>query len=210
VGTEPPYTSPEHPIQKDILTVFADMCDLAEDQVSVGIDGCSVPTFAVPLYHAALAFARLCDPDQKDKRRAEACLTITSAMTTHPDMVGGPDSFDTHLMTAAQGQILCKGGAEGYQALGILPGARGKGSPALGIAIKISDGDLGSHAGSSGAPSGHARPAVALAVLLQLGILKPTELGSLGEYGPRFPIQNWRKLSVGEARTCLSLDFNNS
>jgi L-asparaginase II len=202
-----PYIDIQHPLQQEILNTFAEMCDVEVEQVSIGIDGCSLPNFAVPLKNAAYAFARLCDPSQLASARAAACRTITGSMTANPNMVGGPDSFDTRLMIACGGRILCKGGAEGYQALGLLPGALGPGSPALGITIKISDGDLGAHSRAQGDPHGRARPAVTLEILRQLGALSSQELEILAEYGPTFSIHNWRKLKVGEARPCFSLSL---
>lgn len=192
-----PYIDPAHPIQKDILETFAEMCGLSPEQVVLGIDGCSAPNFAVPLYNAALGYARLCDPVQADPIRAQACRTIVSSMTSNPFMVGGPSSFDTGIMEAGGGRILSKGGAEGYQAIGILPGVLSPGSPGLGIAIKISDGDLASHTEDG---FGHARPAVALEVLRQLGILNRQELKKMDPYGPVFEIENWRKIKVGQGQ----------
>jgi L-asparaginase II len=200
------YIDPEHPIQRDILTAFAEMCGLPREKVSIGIDGCSAPNFAVPLRSAAFAFARLCDPGQLPLDRANACRTITRAMMEHPDMVGGPDSFDTHLMELLKGRIICKGGAEGYQALGLMPGALGPGFPALGIAFKISDGDLAGHSRAHSSPYGRVRPAVALEILRQLGAIREEELETLSDYGPQFPIQNWRKLLVGEGRPRFTLE----
>jgi L-asparaginase II len=201
-----PYIDPAHPIQKDILRVFAEMCAVPVERVGLGIDGCSAPNFAVPLRGAAQALARLCDPSSLDDDRAEACRLVTRAMSENPDMVGGPDSFDTHLMELLKGRVICKGGAEGYQALGILPGAVYPGSPALGIAFKISDGDLSGHSRAHTSPFGHARPAVALEILRQLDIITSEELETLSDYGPIFPIQNWRKLVVGEGRPSFMLE----
>lgn len=203
-----PYIDPEHPVQQDILAAFAEMSALSREQVAQGTDGCSVPTFAVPLYNAALAYARLCDPEAGrvgPPARVNACRAITSAMTDYPEMVAGPDSFDTQLMRAARGRILSKGGAEGYLTVGLMPGALEPGSPALGIAIKVSDGDLAGHSRPQGDPQAHARPAVALEVLRQLGALDGSELELLVEYGPAFTIHNWRKIVVGEGRPCFDL-----
>jgi L-asparaginase II len=202
-GGDRAYIDPNHPIQQTILKTFAEMCSLTEDQVEIGIDGCSAPNFAVPLRNAALAFARLCDPVDLSENRRQACRTIFQAMTTNPEMVGGPDSFDTILMQTTRGKVLCKGGAEGYQALGLRPGALGPDSPAMGICFKISDGDLASHTRGTGAASGHIRPAVTVEILRQLGALTDDELAGLVEYGPTFPIHNWRKLLVGEGRPCF-------
>jgi len=191
------YVDPSHPIQQEILGAFAEMCDLPVGQVEIGIDGCSAPNFAVPLYHAALAYARLSDPEvgcvEPPSRRA-ACHAIVDAMTAHPDMVGGPDSFDTSLMQAAGGRVLAKAGAEGYQGLALMPGVLGPGSPGVGIALKVSDGDA----------RDRARPALVLELLRQLGILEATR-DALAGYGPTLPVKNWRKLEVGQARPCFEL-----
>ena len=175
------------------------------DEVVVGIDGCSAPNFAVPLRNAALAFARLCDPVGLSEPRSATCRLITSAMTTHPDMIGGSDNFDTLLMQAIPGKVLCKGGAEGYQALAILPGALGAGSPGLGIAFKISDGDLKGHNRPVGDPRGRVRPPVTLEILRQLGAITKAELQRLEDFGPAFPVENWRKVMVGWGAPCFTL-----
>jgi L-asparaginase II len=202
-----PYIDPDHPIQHLILQVFTEMCDLEPDEVVVGIDGCSAPNFAVPLRNAALAFARLCDPSGLAENRRVACQKIRSAMINHPEMIGGPDNFDTLLMQALPGRVICKGGAEGYQAFGLLPGAIRPDSPALGIAFKVSDGDLKGHNRPAGDPRGRVRPAVALEILRQLGAISADDLQNLADYGPSWPVDNWRKVIVGWASPCFKLDF---
>jgi L-asparaginase II len=189
------YIDFDHPIQKSILQAFAEMCNLPIDQVELGIDGCSAPNFAVPLYNAAFGYARLCDPSTQEAQRAAACRTITAAMIAHPEMVGGPDRFDTALMLAGRGKILAKGGAEGYQAVGLLPGALGPASPGIGITLKISDGD----------PDDRARQATALALLRHLGALDAAQLEALSKFGPETDLRNFRKLHVGEARPAFHL-----
>lgn len=205
------YINPDHSVQQSITRVFSEMCGLPLDRIGIGIDGCSAPNFAVPLYNAALAIARLCDPVLSNpplpNKRSDACRTITNAMIDHADMVGGPDSFDTHLMQAAQGRLLSKGGAEGYQVIGIMPAALFPGSPGLGVAIKVSDGDLKSHTGSVSNPRGQVRPAVSMEILRQLGVLEPGTAGDLAEFGPEFPVYNWRKLLAGSGRPSFQLEI---
>lgn len=191
------YIDPIHPVQQQILKAIAEICDVAMEDIELGIDGCSAPNFAMPLRNAALGFARLCDPDGLPTGRAAACRTILQAMTTHPEMVAGPGRFDTRLMQVTGGRIVTKGGAEGYQAVGLRPGALGAGSPALGITIKISDGDA----------RGRARPGVVMEVLRQIGALSESELAELTEFGPQSMIYNWRKLTVGEARPAFQLEI---
>src|SRR6185503_3745375 len=83
------YLDIQHPVQQDILNTFADMCTLTADQVELGTAGCSAPNFAVPLYNAALAFGRMCDPRSLSETRASACRKITAAMSAFPEMVSG-------------------------------------------------------------------------------------------------------------------------
>lgn len=188
------YTELSHPVQQLILKTFAEMVDLPPEQVVIGVDGCSVPTYAVPMRSAAYGFARLCDPAGLAPERADACRRITCAMSANGLMIAGPGRFDTVLMDIAAGKLVSKLGAEGYQGLGILPDAIEPGSPALGVAIKISDGD----------ELMRARPMAALQILRDLGVLSKSELDQLADFDRR-PIYNFRHLEVGEYRPAFTL-----
>jgi L-asparaginase II len=190
------YIDLNHPVQERILRCFSDMVDIPVDEIHTGIDGCSVPNFAVPLYNAALAYARICDPSNFGNPRADACRSITSAMIANPVLVSGPGRFDTSLMEVGKGAILSKGGADGYQGIGLMPGALNENSPAIGIAIKISDGDQ----------KDRARSPVSVEILSQLGVLNDTNLQTLVKFRPNSPLYNWRKLVVGYAQTTFNLN----
>jgi L-asparaginase II len=198
------YLENSHPIQQDILAGFAEMCNISVEQVELGIDGCSAPNFAVPLYNAALAFARLCDPRDLTPHRANACQKITSAMTAHPEMVSGRGEFDCRLMQVGRGKIICKRGAEGYQAIGLLPGAIGVDSPGIGITFKVSDGDILFRTLKI-EPHNRVRPAVALEILRQLGALDESQLRELAEFGPSLPVKNHRGIVTGQSRSIFQL-----
>ena len=189
------YINPQHPVQQTILQTFAEMCSVESHEVVVGIDGCSVPTFAVPLMNAAQAFARLADPSRLPARRADALRTIFAAMTTHPEMVAGPGEFDTEIMRLMQGKLVSKGGAEAFLGMSVAAGARGANSPALGIAIKIGDGGM------------RARLLTGAEVLRQMGVLDEGQISKLVELGlgPTAVLKNFRGLVVGEARPCFDL-----
>ena len=191
------YTDPEHPIQQNILQTLSEMSSLDVNEIKLGIDGCSVPSFAIPMYNAALAWAKLVDPGRLTSKRAKACGIITSAMTAHPNMVAGPGRLDTRLMEITHGKILSKAGAEAYQGIGIPAGELGPNSQALGIAIKISDGDT----------RRRAKEAVVIETLRQLNALTEDELTALKEFGPTQTIRNWRKLVVGQETPCFTLNF---
>jgi L-asparaginase II len=199
------YVNPEHPVQKAILDSLAEICSVPVEQVEMGIDGCSVPNFAVPLYNAALGFARLCDPRGAQTGRAAACRRITQSMMANPVMVAGSGRFDTRLMEVCSGRLIAKGGAEGYMILGILGGALGADSIGVGIAFKVSDGDLAIRK-ANGDSYNRVRPAVALEILRQMGYIGEKELESLSaDFGPIKPVTNWRKLVVGHSRPAFTL-----
>ena len=189
------YLERDHPIQQDILSAFAEMCQIDPDEIQLGTDGCSAPNFAIPLYNAALGYARLCDPHELPEERVQACQTITSAMMNHPEYVSGFGRFDTRMMQVGRGRFVVKGGAEGYQSLGILPISTGASPKGVGIALKISDGD----------PKGDVRAAVMVEILRQLGYLNDEDLTELAAFSPVQTIHNWRKLEVGESRTIFKL-----
>ncbi len=190
------YLAPQHPVQRHILEAVAAMAGLEPEKVRLGIDGCSAPNFALPLRAVATAYARLADPAGLPERRAEACRRVFRAMTAHPEMVGGPGSFDTALMQAFPGRVLAKGGAEGFQALALPAGAL-PGQPALGVALKIADGDA----------ARRARSLAALAVLQALGLEAALEQESLAPFGPR-PLTNYGGLTVGELRPRVRLSWS--
>ena len=191
------YLDPSHPVQQTVLKTFAEMVNMDPDVIHIGIDGCSAPVFGLPLYNAALGIARLCDPQELSALRASACHIITTAMTHFPQMVAGENIFDTRLMQVGQGKIIAKRGAEGYQIIGLLPGAFAVDSPALGIAIKVADGDL----------KERARPLITLEVLRQLGALSLAQLQELAAFDTR-PITNYRKLMVGMLKPAFRLTFH--
>jgi L-asparaginase II len=196
------YLAHDHPIQQDILTTFAEMCMIEKEKVELGIDGCSAPNFAVPLVNAALGMARLCDPRTLTEARATACRKITTAMTTHPEMVSNYGEFDCGLMTTGAGKIVTKRGAEGFQIIGLMPGVHGENG--VGIAFKVTDGDA-SHMNDDLESSTRVRPAIALEILRQLKALDEAQLKSLAEFGPTKQLKNYSEIVTGESHPVFDL-----
>jgi L-asparaginase II len=129
----PSYQAPDHPLQREILRVVAGETGLLPRRIGLGVDGCGVPNFAVPVRAAARAFARLMDPAAAEGPRRATLTTIRDAMLKEPQMIAGTGRLDTDLMNAANGNLIVKGGAEAFYGAGL---RREK----LGIAIKIEDG----------------------------------------------------------------------
>ncbi len=122
------YRLPQHPVQQASLAAHAEAADVDPGELPTAIDGCGVVTFAFPLERMAYAYSRL--------EQLPAATRVADAMRAHPDLVGGPDGADFHLMRALPGWF-AKGGAEG-----LLCAA---GPDGTGIALKSEDGSFRSH-----------------------------------------------------------------
>jgi len=190
------YWQPDHPIQQAALETVATLTDTPANSISTATDGCGVVTFALPLRGLALAFARLADPSGvADPALRSAVKRIGDAMMAHPEMVGGERRrLDTALMRAVPRRLVAKGGAEGVQAVGVLPGAHGRGDSALGLALTIEDGD----------GARRARDVATCAALHQLGVLDDAALQRLGPHAAP-PVTDPRGEISGEVRAAFSL-----
>jgi L-asparaginase II len=168
------YWRPEHPVQRRIQRTIEDMtgCRLGTDVC--GIDGCSVPNWAIPLTGLARAFARLATGEGLEAARANACRRITRACWANPDLVAGPGRLDTLLLERLPGKVLVKSGAEGVYC-GALP-AHG-----LGFALKIDDG---------------AKRAAEAVVIHLIARFYP----AARDLGPGVELTNWRGIEVGQMR----------
>ena len=127
------YIHPDHPIQQEIRSILEYMMEIDLRNASVGIDGCSIPTWGIPLKAMAKGFARFATGDQLTKEHKVACEKLLSAMVTEPFYVAGTDRHCTTVMKAFGGSVVCKTGAEGVFAAGIP-------ELGLGIALKAQDG----------------------------------------------------------------------
>jgi L-asparaginase II len=186
------YWRPEHPSQRAVADVVGRVFGVASTQLVSGVDACGVLTYAFPLAAIARAFALLADPEVADDppRRALAphLGRVRDAMLAWPEMVGGSrDAGDTMLMKALPGLLVAKSGAEALRGMGLLPGARGEGSPAAGVAVKIEDGD----------GRGRASRSVTVEALSQLRVLDAGALKRLAEMH-RPTVRDPRGVEVGQ------------
>ncbi|MEP6925040.1 MAG: asparaginase [Pyrinomonadaceae bacterium] len=191
------YELPENPIQAEILKTIESFSDLNCEQISVGVDGCAVPNFAMPLLTMAQMYAKLVFPPKDfDAELREACRRIVSAMMDYPEMIGGSltERLDTEIMRAASGLIISKIGAEGVYTAGVLPSPRYK--RGLGIALKIEDGE-----------DRRARPVATLEILKQLEIINPEKSETLRHFA-HLSIKNWRGEQVGEVVPNFTLSIS--
>jgi L-asparaginase II len=129
-------------------------------------------------------------------------------MTTHPEMVSAYGEFDEQLMSIGEGKIICKRGAEGYQIIGLLPGVLRADAPGVGIALKVSDGDP-SRTALDLTHSTRVRPAVAVEILRQLGLLSSEQAQALAGFGPVNAIKNHQGIVTGQSRPVFKLSHTN-
>ncbi|AEV17121.1 MAG: asparaginase [Thermus sp.] len=172
------YERPDHPVQ---LLNRRTLAELAGGEPLWATDGCSVPTFALPLARAARAFYFLADPKKAPAAYREPLRRVGEAMRRHPELVAGPGSIDTLLMERLP--LLAKRGADGYYGLALPETPRGP----LGVALKVEDG------------SAQAREVMVVALLRALGL----------DPGPtpwdRPEVRNHRGLPVGHLEARLEL-----
>ena len=119
----PGYRLLEHPCQQAMLQEVAEAAEVEASSLVVGVDGCGVPTFALPLERTAHCFTRLASLDGGER--------VVRAMRAHPDLLRGPVATDALMIRALDGWI-AKGGAEGLYCAASTDG--------LGLALKVVDG----------------------------------------------------------------------
>jgi L-asparaginase II len=128
------YEKKENPVQQEILNGIAAFADENPESIPLGIDGCGVPVFLLPIHKIALSYARLMAWSEDDRHPYhKASQKVCEAMWEHPEMVAGDGEFCTELMGAAKGQIIGKIGAEAIYCVGVK-------DPPTGICVKIGDG----------------------------------------------------------------------
>jgi len=168
------YERPDHRLQVMIAGIISETCGVRLDQDRMGVDGCSVPTWSLPLSALAQGFARLGTGEGLSPTRAEAAQRLLRACFASPVLVAGEGRFDTIAMRALAPAIFVKGGAEGVHC-GALPGL------GLGVALKVDDG---------------AKRGVERALSEVLAALLPEARAALADQ-LEGELLNWRGISVG-------------
>jgi L-asparaginase II len=173
------YVQPEHSVMREVTAAVqaATGCDLSRAPRS--IDGCSIPTFAIPLRQLAHGFARVATGIGLTPGRATAAARLRRAIAREPSMVRGSGRFDTLVMQTLGERVCCKVGAEGVYCAA-LPEA------GLGVALKVDDGNT-------------ARASeVAMAALIEglVPLANDAERRLLAGLS-NLTLRNWRGLEVG-------------
>ncbi|MBP0438857.1 asparaginase [Tianweitania sediminis] len=175
------YVTAEHRLQEIVRDAMESVTGAKHDAAHRGIDGCSIPTYAVPLKSLARGFARMATGEGLEPHRAAAARRLFAACMAEPFFVAGTDRADTAIMRAGEGRVMVKIGAEGVYC-GAVP------ELGLGFALKCED--------------GASRAAEAIVARLLVILMRGDEA-----FAERFeqianPIfTNWNGLVVGGVRT---------
>jgi L-asparaginase II len=127
------YVKAGHAFQEMVRDAMQAVTGAAHGADDRATDGCSIPTYAVPLKSFALGFARMATGKGFGPERAKAAKRLLSACMAEPFLVAGTGKADVALMQAAPGRIFVKTGAEGVYCAAVP-------ELGLGIALKCDDG----------------------------------------------------------------------
>lgn len=174
------YVKPEHPVMREVGDAIEAATGWRLADAPRGTDGCSIPTYAIPLRHLALAFARAGSGIGLREGRARAAKRLMAAVTAEPFMVGGSGRFDTRIIERLGERVFCKVGAEGVFCAAF-PKA------GLGVAVKMDDG------------ASRACEVVMAALIERFVRLDEAERGFVHAFADQ-PLVNWNGLDVGRLR----------
>jgi L-asparaginase II len=186
LGVDPQgYVRPEHPVQQAVRAALEDLTGASHAPEARGTDGCSIPTYAVPLPSLAFAFAKFGSGLGISKGCVRAAERIRHAVAKHPLMVAGTGRFDTLVMERFGERVFVKTGAEGVHCAAL---------PELGygVALKCDDG------------AKRGAEAVMAGVIARFLKLDENDRRFLEGF-VRKPISNWNGIRVGEVRPTEAL-----
>jgi L-asparaginase II len=181
MGVDPKgYVAPNHSVQREVAASIEAMTGARLSDDMRGVDGCAIPTYAVPLIALAYGFARLGTGQGLSQERREAAARIRAAVAAHPLMVAGKGRFDTEVTGMLGPRVFTKSGAEGVFCAA-LPEA------GLGLAIKADDG------------AGRAAQVMIAALIQRFGGFDEETAARLARFvSPR--LFNWNGAEVGFLR----------
>jgi len=174
------YWRPEHVVQRKVHAVLEDITGAVLSPDCRAVDGCSVPTWAVPLQNLAHAFAKFGTGHGLAPERARAAARLRAACAQKPWHVAGTGRFCTEIMRILGARVYVKTGAEGVFC-GALP------QLGFGIAIKCDDG------------AGRAAEAIMAAMIARFVPLATEERAVLAPF-VQPTLRNWNGIEVGVLR----------
>lgn len=179
------YVGYEHPLQAEIRAVMQDLTGAILGEDNCGTDGCSIPTYAVPLIGLAHGFARMATGEGLSAARAKASSRLIDACMAAPFYVAGTGRACTTLMEIAPGEIFAKTGAEGVF-VAVLP------RKGIAMAVKCEDGTT---------RAAEAMICALIARYVEKGSETEAKLMAMANHSMR----NWNGVHVGDVRVTDAL-----
>ena len=179
------YVGIDHKVQRFVAEAVGEVTGHRLDaDTAVGTDGCSIPTFAIPLKNLAHGFAKLATGEGVGPERAKAFARLRTACAAEPFMVAGSGRFCTDVMTMLGARAFVKTGAEGVFCAA-LP------ELGLGIALKCLDG------------ASRASEVMMAALITKLLPMEAAEAAKFDRF--LHPVmKNWNGITVGSLRPTFS------
>lgn len=170
------YVRKDHRVQAHIRDVMASVTGAIHADDQCGTDGCSIPTYAIPLKELAHGFAKMTTGVGLEKQRASAAKRLMEACMNEPWHVAGTGRACTKIMEVAPGEVFVKIGAEGVYCAAI---------PDLGVGIALKCDD------------GSERGAVAIVNAVLAKLLHKQEVGDVYRRLANKTFRNWNKIEIG-------------
>ena len=173
------YVALGHKVQDAVRDAMESVTGAAHSIDQCGTDGCSIPTYAIPLQNLAHGFAKMATGSGLGAERAKSARRLIDACMAEPWHVAGTDRACTEIMQAAPGRVFAKYGAEAVYTLAIP-------EKGLGIALKCDDGSE--------------RGAVAMANAVLAKLFGKDEVAEIYQAAANKDFRNWNKMEVGQFR----------
>jgi L-asparaginase II len=179
------YVTPEHFAQEQVKAAIENVTKTSLDPNFRAVDGCSIPTYALPLRALAYGFARFGSGVGLSPIRSAATKRIREAVAAHPAFVAGTGRFDSSMMDILGLRAFVKTGAEGVYCAAFP-------EVGLGVAIKCQDGAT------------RAAETAMAAIIARFLPLSETERAALAPHLQPV-LYNWNGAKVGEIKPTPAL-----
>ncbi|GIN84358.1 asparaginase [Heyndrickxia sporothermodurans] len=178
------YWKVDHPLQKQIIQILSTLSEVPISEITIGIDGCGVPVFAIPIRNMAITYLKLARPDLiADLPLRKAVMKLTKIMNKQYNMIASEHFICSVLLRDEN--IVAKGGAQGVYCLGLK-------NEKLGIALKVMNG------------SEEVWPNIVASILEQIDYKNKETISQLKNLKPDI-VKNDSGVKVGEIRRKFSI-----
>ena len=177
------YLNFDHPHQINIRSVFSKFTEEKILMKSYGVDGCSAPQYSFTINQLCKALSNLYNSYHSKFEFSLNIKTMIDSILNNPLFIGGSKNLDSNLIKISNGNIFCKGGAEGvFLFLHLKKGIFG--------ILKVSDGNE------------RALPSVVYSLFKKFSLLNSKKIEQFKLWN-NFILYNHAKIKIGEIKTII-------